>query len=1171
MDSWSGKQAGRSCLGMLVGRSAGSGRMRDGPVMAVRRRRALAAAAAVCLQLEAPLAGAQANRFEPAPATQPSFESIETCLPIRGAIGEQLAYLRLAGAPLSAPDQAAQHAFFYRITAGGAQAPSGTAMSSANPFMRLLTGAPPPLVKLLVDGSVDVSAGRSAQGERSLAECVRQAATAKDSLLEASCANNLALAHAAQGRMEQARVQLERALRLYEEPRKPPVDASVPPHIQAVLDRHKEQLERLPPGIRAQIEPKTRGMQAEVSEKMKQANEQAWRAQESIDIKRGVERAKLNLGNLAWASGRLAEAEARFVEARAVASGAIAGCDAASTMDLARLQHRLGRDGVRPPSLRPRDSSEAGSDISLTEYGTVRLALSGAEQTAAIDPSARRPGAGANRASAPAMEIPLTFGETAARFDDTVLSRLLAEASRETAEQAPSPGVAWRRLALRSAAGERPDLEFKARAALMSLHARKGETAAAIFHGKRAANLAQSVRASLNDKSPSREARRAFLRERRDVYAALAQLLLDAQRLEEAETVLRLLKEDEGQQFIDDRPGAQLGRLFASAAEEAIRQRDDSASQQLRQAEQARVDAVRTLPVGANALLMTNQSQLESMRLRLGLMLPALAGRLKEEPLRFAASDPRAQAMARDYQDFFGGPGARVDLFLRHLIDDAPAFDTPVSASDRAQLADIQQRLARIKADVVPLTKNILVSDAQAFSVTMRAPGQRARSEESNAYDFLAAEASERMWRGIRQADAIEARHVQRDVEADLRATASPSNAGSTNKSDDTTALIATQPQATALLYYLPGDSRLDALLVTKAGRKHVRIDMSADALNAEIDAFVTVLRQPERDPRAAATALYRRVFAPIEQAVEQSGAKILALSLAGKLRFVPFAALHDTRGWLVERYALATHPGGELTGRLAPASANWRVAAFAASAGSGEFAPLPGVRAEVSSIVRRRDADGGVLPGDAWVDREFTAERLRTALRSGAQALHIASHFKFVGGDSNGSYLLLGDGSTLSLRELSGPNYRLDRTELVTLSACSTGLSADDAYGQEVDGLAALLMGQGASAVLASMWEVNDRSTAMLMASMYRLRESERLTRALALQQAQLAMIRSAGDAASRPARRGGSTDRGASRIPLPGDPEEPDNTSTFERAINFGQSHPFHWAAFVLMGNWQ
>jgi hypothetical protein len=99
---------------------------------------------------------------------------------------------------------------------------------------------------------------------------------------------------------------------------------------------------------------------------------------------------------------------------------------------------------------------------------------------------------------------------------------------------------------------------------------------------------------------------------------------------------------------------------------------------------------------------------------------------------------------------------------------------------------------------------------------------------------------------------------------------------------------------------------------------------------------------------------------------------------------------------------------------------------------------------------------------------------------------VHIASHFIFVGGSAASSYLLLGDGGRLSLAEMASAGYRFDRTELVTLSACETGLSEVDRYGLEIDGLGALLIGRGAPSVLASMWKVDDAGTAMMMAAMY-------------------------------------------------------------------------------------
>jgi CHAT domain-containing protein len=77
---------------------------------------------------------------------------------------------------------------------------------------------------------------------------------------------------------------------------------------------------------------------------------------------------------------------------------------------------------------------------------------------------------------------------------------------------------------------------------------------------------------------------------------------------------------------------------------------------------------------------------------------------------------------------------------------------------------------------------------------------------------------------------------------------------------------------------------------------------------------------------------------------------------------------------------------------------------------------------------------------------------------------------------------------------------------ELVVLSACKTGL------GKEVrgEGLLSLTRGfmhAGAARVLVSLWGVNDRSTAALMAQLYQRMLQERLAPAAALRQAQLAL----------------------------------------------------------------
>lgn len=52
----------------------------------------------------------------------------------------------------------------------------------------------------------------------------------------------------------------------------------------------------------------------------------------------------------------------------------------------------------------------------------------------------------------------------------------------------------------------------------------------------------------------------------------------------------------------------------------------------------------------------------------------------------------------------------------------------------------------------------------------------------------------------------------------------------------------------------------------------------------------------------------------------------------------------------------------------------------------------------------------------------------------------------------------------------------RLNGADLLTLSACETGLGSTTGDGREVDGLATTAQLKGAKAVISSLWEVDDR-----------------------------------------------------------------------------------------------
>ncbi|MFD1048568.1 CHAT domain-containing protein, partial [Kibdelosporangium lantanae] len=99
---------------------------------------------------------------------------------------------------------------------------------------------------------------------------------------------------------------------------------------------------------------------------------------------------------------------------------------------------------------------------------------------------------------------------------------------------------------------------------------------------------------------------------------------------------------------------------------------------------------------------------------------------------------------------------------------------------------------------------------------------------------------------------------------------------------------------------------------------------------------------------------------------------------------------------------------------------------------------------------------------------------------------------------DPQGSGILLADGrcTVADLMKL-----RLD-CELVTFSACETGL-AEQAPGDELIGLTRALIYAGARAVLVSLWRVDEISTSILMRAFYRAR-TQGVDKVTALSQAQ-------------------------------------------------------------------
>jgi CHAT domain-containing protein len=157
---------------------------------------------------------------------------------------------------------------------------------------------------------------------------------------------------------------------------------------------------------------------------------------------------------------------------------------------------------------------------------------------------------------------------------------------------------------------------------------------------------------------------------------------------------------------------------------------------------------------------------------------------------------------------------------------------------------------------------------------------------------------------------------------------------------------------------------------------------------------------------------------------------------------------------------------------------------------------------------------------------------------------------------------LLLGDGETLTLKQIQvGLNFT--NVELLTLSACQTAVGDEKlgADGSEVEGLGSVAEGNGAMAVIATLWPVADESTAMFMNALYKAHQVDHKDKAESLRQAQLALLHAG---PTQGAALTGEEQRGLARMAA-----APASGGT-ARDSHAPFANPYYWAPFILMGNW-
>jgi CHAT domain-containing protein len=140
-------------------------------------------------------------------------------------------------------------------------------------------------------------------------------------------------------------------------------------------------------------------------------------------------------------------------------------------------------------------------------------------------------------------------------------------------------------------------------------------------------------------------------------------------------------------------------------------------------------------------------------------------------------------------------------------------------------------------------------------------------------------------------------------------------------------------------------------------------------------------------------------------------------------------------------------------------------------------------------------------------LDEAFSVDQLEATLRQGRFGIvHIASHGLFAP-DVAESFLLTAHGrlTMTQLAQMVGRlRFRDQPLDLLTFSACETAQGNDRA----ALGLAGVAIQSGARSALATLWQVSDEASAALMQAFYRHLHKPGVSRARALQQAQVKLL---------------------------------------------------------------
>jgi CHAT domain-containing protein len=327
-----------------------------------------------------------------------------------------------------------------------------------------------------------------------------------------------------------------------------------------------------------------------------------------------------------------------------------------------------------------------------------------------------------------------------------------------------------------------------------------------------------------------------------------------------------------------------------------------------------------------------------------------------------------------------------------------------------------------------------------------------------------------------------------------------------------------------AVIYPIILPDRLDVILkLPNLALRHYKTTVAQSEVEKLLEELRQKLTKPYtlRETQSLSKQVYDWLLQPAEADLASSNVKTLVFVLDGSLRNIPMAALYDGQQYLVQKYGVALTPGLQL---LAPKSLK-QLQLKALTGGLSEarqgFSALSNVALELAQIKSE-------VPSTVLLNQQFTSTTLQNEINSVSfPVVHLATHGVFSSKASE-TFILTWNGR-INVNELDKllrvtEQSQANAIELLVLSACQTAAGDKRA----ALGLAGVAVRAGARSTLASLWSLDDETSALLMSQFYRELARTTVTKAEALRLAQLALLQ------------------------------------------NPRYEHPRYWAPYVLVGNW-